>query len=169
MVKSLKLGKGQGTRFRVDANVQIAMVGDQAIFAMAGAEQRLKAHGHWPGHSTCSYLTMASFLKIPPPPGNVIIRYANDRLSISTLKVSARWAAGMPPVAVESKPPTTSRVRAKACPECGTFRVNCLAGTYRADTRRVRAASPSSSGLTKNASHRTPSSRLVRPIQIRSI
>ena len=122
MVKSLKLGKGQGARFRVDASVQIAMVGDEAIFAMAGAEQRLKARGHWPGHSTCSYPTMASFLKIPPPPGDVIIRYANDRLNISTLKVTARWAAGIAPVAVESKPTQTARVRARACPECGKQR-----------------------------------------------
>ena len=119
MVKSLKLGKGQGTRFRVDASVQIAMASDEAIFAMAGAERRLKARGQWPGHSTCSYTTMASFLKMPPPPGDVIIRYANDRLQISTLKVTARWVAGTAPVAAETTPTPSARIRARACPECG--------------------------------------------------
>lgn len=119
MVKSLKLGKGQGGRFRVESSVQIAMVGNEAIFAMAGAERRLKARGHWPGHSTCSYQTLASFLKIPPPLGDVIIRYANDRLFISTLQVTARWVAkSAAPVPYDAVPAST-RIRARACPECG--------------------------------------------------
>lgn len=120
MVKSLKLGKGQGTRFRVESTVQIASDQNEAIFAMAGAERRLKARGHWPGHSSCSYATLASFLKIPPPPGDVIIRYAGDKLSISTLRLTARWVATSvkaPQGTANAEAPR--RVRARACPECG--------------------------------------------------
>lgn len=119
MVKSLKLGKGQGTRFRLDSSVQVAMLGDEAIFAMSGAERRLKARGHWPGYSTCSYQTMASFLKIPPPLGEVIIRYANDRLFISTLQVTARWVAKRAMPVADEAVPAPVRIRARACPECG--------------------------------------------------
>ena len=119
MVKSLKLGKGQGTRFRFDSSVQIAMLGDEAIFAMSGAERRLKARGHWPGHSTCSYQTLASFLKIPPPLGDVIIRYANDRLFISTLQVTARWVSKRATPVAENEATAPARIRARACPECG--------------------------------------------------
>ena len=95
------------------------MVGDEAIFAMAGAERRLKARGHWPGHSTCSYQTLASFLKIPPPLGDVIIRYANDRLFISTLQVTARWVSKRATPVAENEATAPARIRARACPECG--------------------------------------------------
>ena len=119
MVKSLKLGKGQGVRFRLDSTVQIAMVGDEAVFAMSGAELRLKARGHWPGHSTCSYQTLASFLKIPPPLGDVIIRYANDLLFISTLQVTARWVVKSTTPVADAHGTAPPRIRARACPECG--------------------------------------------------
>lgn len=123
------------------------MVGDEAVFAMSGAQLRLKARGHWPGHSSCSYQTLASFLKIPPPLGDVIIRYANDRLIISTLQVTARWVAkSATPVADEDVPAPYPYSR--ACLSRGRKTTG-----LRADQRRLERVSESRG----NNPMRTPS------------
>ncbi|MGE5815506.1 MAG: hypothetical protein ACM36C_13540 [Acidobacteriota bacterium] len=121
-IRTLK-PKGPLRRARID--LQIGLVGREAIFGISDRETRCDARGNWPGVARFAFQYATSFLKVKPAMDPVRIEFSDGRLRIESVRFPARWIGASALVTqlsmdahfmgTDDPPPKPKRF----CPACG--------------------------------------------------
>lgn len=124
-LEAIKTLKPKRAVRRPRVELQIGLVGSEAILGVSGRETRCNAQGHWPGVARFGFQYALSFLKVRPTGDPVCIEYSDGRARIESVRFPASWIGASLLVAqlsmeahfmgVDDPPPKPRRY----CPACG--------------------------------------------------
>ena len=119
----------------------------EAIFTINGAMTRVPiVECDWEGFAVTTFGAIASFLKIPPAGDTVKIRYAEGRLKIDSLSLSAKWAGAPDWIAAMATEAHLLDIHERKtllyCPRCGKKKGEPVDITARGWPEAVPANSP---------------------------
>ena len=86
-----RLSPGRMTAARKKSELQIGLENDEMVLCLPGSMTKCPASGNWPGLLRTQYIFLHSLIKVPPVVNPVILKFADDRLKIDRLSVTASW------------------------------------------------------------------------------
>lgn len=106
-------------------DLQIGMIGGEAVFGISDRETRCDARGNWPGVGRFRFQYALSFLKVKPTTDPVRLEFSEGKLRIESVRFPATWVGASALVTglsmeahfmgADEPPPAPQRY----CPSCG--------------------------------------------------
>lgn len=106
--------------------LDISFINGEAVFCIGGAMTRINAQGHWAGLVETPFLTLLSFIQVPPAGETVKLEFDGDKFKIGSFRCKATWQKVSDQIAeikneihlneLDKK----SELKKHYCPKCGT-------------------------------------------------
>lgn len=106
--------------------LDISFINGEAVFCVGGAMTRLPAQGHWAGVVETPFLTLLSFIQVPPAGDTVKLQFDGEKLRIGSFRCKAAWQNVSDQVAEIKNEIHLNELDKKLelkkhyCPSCGT-------------------------------------------------
>ena len=71
--------------------LDISLINGQAVFCVGGAMTRISAKGHWAGLLETPFLTLLSFIQVPPAGDTVKLQFDGEKFKIGSFRCKATW------------------------------------------------------------------------------
>lgn len=71
--------------------LDISFINGEAVFCVGGAMTRVPASGHWAGLVETPFLTLLSFIQVPPAGDIVKLEFNGDTFKIGSFRCKASW------------------------------------------------------------------------------
>lgn len=106
--------------------LDISFINDEAVFCVGGAMTRVAAQGHWAGLVETPFLTLLSFIQVPPAGETVKLEFDGDKFKIGSFRCKATWQNVSDQIAEIKNEIHLNELDKKTelkkhyCPNCGT-------------------------------------------------
>lgn len=107
-------------------SLDISFINGEAVFCVGGAMTRVTAKGHWAGLVETPFLTLLSFIQVPPAGDTVKLEFDGEKLRIGSFRCKATWQNVSEQVAEIRNEIHLNELDKKVelkkhyCPNCGT-------------------------------------------------
>ena len=71
--------------------LDISFINGEAVFCVGGAMTRIPAQGHWAGLVETPFLTLLSFIQVPPAGDTVKLQFDGEKFKIGSFRCKATW------------------------------------------------------------------------------
>lgn len=71
--------------------LDISFINGEAVFCVGGAMTRLPAQGHWAGVVETPFLTLLSYIQVPPAGDTVKLQFDGEKFKIGSFRCKANW------------------------------------------------------------------------------
>lgn len=71
--------------------LDISLINGEAVFCVGGAMTRVAAKGHWAGLLETPFLTLLSFIQVPPAGDTVKLEFDGEKFKIGNFRCKASW------------------------------------------------------------------------------
>lgn len=71
--------------------LDISLINGEAVFCVGGAMTRIPAKGHWAGLVETPFLTLLSFIQVPPAGDTVKLEFDGEKFKIGSFRCKATW------------------------------------------------------------------------------
>ena len=71
--------------------LDISFINGDAVFCVGGAMTRVTAKGHWAGLVETPFLTLLSFIQVPPAGDTVKLEFDGEKFKIGSFRCKATW------------------------------------------------------------------------------
>ena len=106
--------------------LDISLINGEAVFCVGGAMTRVTAKGHWAGLVETPFLTLLSFIQVPPAGDSVKLEFDGEKFKIGSFRCKATWQNVSDQFAEIKNEIHLNELDKKAelkkhyCPSCGT-------------------------------------------------
>ena len=106
--------------------LDISFINGEAVFCVGGAMTRIPATGHWAGLVETPFLTLLSFIQVPPAGDSVKLEFDGEKFKIGSFRCKATWINVSEQFAEIKNEIHLNELDKKAelknhyCPACGT-------------------------------------------------
>ena len=106
--------------------LDISFINGEAVFCVGGAMTRVAAKGHWAGLVETPFLTLLSFVQVPPAGEIVKLEFDGEKFKIGRFRCKATWQNVSDQIAEIKNEIHLNELDKKAdlkkhyCPICGT-------------------------------------------------
>ncbi len=106
--------------------LDISFINGEVIFCVGGAMTRVHAKGHWAGVVEAPFLTMLTFIQVPPASDNVKLEFDGEKFKIGSFRCKASWLNVSDQIAEIKNEIHLNELDKKTelkklyCPNCGT-------------------------------------------------
>src|SRR5574343_312202 len=106
--------------------LEISFINSEAIFCVGGAMTRINAKGHWAGLVETPFITLLSFIQVPPTGETVKLEFDGVNFKIGSFRCKATWQNVSDQIAEIKNEIHLNELDKKAelkkhfCPNCGT-------------------------------------------------
>ena len=106
--------------------LDISYINGEAVFCVGGAMTRVAAKGHWAGLVETPFLTLLSFIQVPPAGDTVKLEFDGEKLRIGSFRCKVTWQNVSDQIAEIKNEIHLNELDKKAelkkhyCPNCGT-------------------------------------------------
>ena len=106
--------------------LDISLINGEAVFCVGGAMTRIAAKGHWAGLVEAPFLTLLSFIQVPPAGDTVKLEFDGEKFKIGSFRCKATWQNVSDQIAEIKNEIHLNELDKKAelkkhyCPACGT-------------------------------------------------
>ncbi len=106
--------------------LDISFINGEAIFCVGGVMTRVHAKGHWAGVVEAPFLTMLSFIQVPPAGDSVKLEFDGEKFKIGSFRCKGSWLNMSEQVAEIKNQIHLNELDKKSepekhyCPKCGT-------------------------------------------------
>ena len=106
--------------------LDISLINGEAVFCVGGAMTRVPAKGHWAGLVETPFLTLLSFIQVPPAGDTVRLEFDGEKFKIGSFRCKATWQNVSDQIAEIKNTIHLNELDNKAelkkhyCPNCGT-------------------------------------------------
>ena len=106
--------------------LDITLINGEAVFCVGGAMTRVAAKGHWAGLVETPFLTLLSFIQLPPAGDTVKLEFDGEKFKIGSFRCKATWQNVSDQIAEIKNTIHLNELDKKAelknhyCPCCGT-------------------------------------------------
>ena len=107
-------------------SLDISFINGEAVFCVGGAMTRVPGKGQWAGLVETPFLTLLSFIKLPPASDTVTLEFDGDKFKIGSFRCKATWQNVSDQIAEIKNEIHLNELDKKAelkkhyCPNCGT-------------------------------------------------
>lgn len=106
--------------------LDISFINGEAVFCVGGAMTRVTAKGHWAGLIETPFITLLSFIQVPPAGDTVKLEFDGEKFKIGSFRCKATWQNVSEQFAEIKNEIHLNELDKKAelkkhyCPNCGT-------------------------------------------------
>jgi len=106
--------------------LDISFINGEAVFCVGGAMTRVNAKGHWAGLVETPFLTLLSFIQVPPAGETVKLEFDGGKFKIGNFRCKANWLNVSGQIAEIKNEIHLNELDKKVelkkhyCPNCGT-------------------------------------------------
>jgi hypothetical protein len=126
-IKALKTVKPRlRSTAKKSGTLDISFINEAAVFCVGGAMTRISATGHWAGLVETPFLTLLSFIQVPPTGDTVKLEFDGEKFRIGSFRCKASWQNVSDQFAEIKNEIHLNELDKKAelkkhyCPSCGT-------------------------------------------------
>ena len=107
-------------------SLDISFINGEVVFCVGGTMTRVPAKGHWAGLVETPFLTLLSFIQVPPAGDTVKLEFDGDKFKIGSFRFKATWQNVSDQIAEIKNEIHLNELDKKAelkkhyCPNCGT-------------------------------------------------